>query len=117
MSDNDDQRAIVADELALARLGVASVLHAQGVDVVAETNSGREAVSVAAVERPDLVVVGQPADLSIADTVLPALAVAARRRRWWRCSRPARSTSSGTSSRSAPGASRFDRAAPKTSPR
>ena len=70
MNDNDDRRAVVADELALARLGVASVLHAQGVDVVAETNSGREVVSVAAVERPDLVVVGQPADLSTADTVL-----------------------------------------------
>ena len=70
MKDIDDQRAIVTDELALARLGVASVLHAQGVDVIAETNSGREAVSVAAVERPDLVVVGQPADLSCADTVL-----------------------------------------------
>jgi len=70
VNDNDDQRAIVTDELALARLGVASVLHAQGVEVVAETNSGREVVSVAAVERPDLVVVGQPADLSTADAVL-----------------------------------------------
>jgi DNA-binding NarL/FixJ family response regulator len=70
VKDIDDRRAIVTDELALARLGVASVLHAQGVDVAAETNSGREAVSVVAVERPDLVVVGQPADLSTADTVL-----------------------------------------------
>ncbi len=66
---SDEQRAIVADELALARLGVASVLHAQGVEVVAETHSGRELASVAAFEQPDLVVVGQPADLSIADTV------------------------------------------------
>ena len=48
------ERAIVADELALARLGVISVLHAQGVDVVAETHSGRELVSVATLERPDL---------------------------------------------------------------
>ena len=38
--------------------------------MTAETNSGREAVSVAAVDRPDLLVVGQPADLSTADTVL-----------------------------------------------
>ena len=65
-----DERAVVADELALARLGVISVLHAQGVDVVAETQSGREVVSVATLERPDLVVVGRPADLTVADTVL-----------------------------------------------
>jgi DNA-binding NarL/FixJ family response regulator len=64
------ERAIVADELALARLGVISVLHAQGVDVVAETHSGRELVSVATLERPDLVVVGRPADLTVTETVL-----------------------------------------------
>lgn len=83
MQDTDDQRALVADELALARLGVISVLHAQGVDVIAETHSGREAVSVASIERPDLVVIGLPADLSVADTVrrcsklrpMPALVV------------------------------------------
>jgi DNA-binding NarL/FixJ family response regulator len=63
------ERAIVADELALARLGVISVLHAQGVDVVAETHSGREVVSVATLERPDLVIVGRPADLTVAETV------------------------------------------------
>jgi DNA-binding NarL/FixJ family response regulator len=65
-----EERAVVVDELALLRLGVISVLHAQGVDVVAETQSGREAVSVATIERPDLVVVGRPADLPAADTVL-----------------------------------------------
>ena len=69
LEHTDDQRAIVADELALARLGVTSLLRAQGVDVLAETHSGREVASVAAIERPDLVVVGQPADLSVADTV------------------------------------------------
>jgi DNA-binding NarL/FixJ family response regulator len=68
-TDTQERRAIVADELALARLGVVSVLHAQGVDVIAETHSGREIASVAAIEQPDLVVVGQPADLSVADTV------------------------------------------------
>ena len=67
--DTSDLSAIVADELALARLGMASVLRAQGVEVIAETPSGREVASVAAMERPDLVVVGQPADLSIGDTV------------------------------------------------
>jgi DNA-binding NarL/FixJ family response regulator len=69
LEHTDDQCAIVADELALARLGVTSLLRAQGVDVLAETHSGREVASVAAIERPDLVVVGQPADLSVADTV------------------------------------------------
>jgi DNA-binding NarL/FixJ family response regulator len=64
-----EERAVVVDELALCRLGVISVLHAQGVDVVAETHSGREAVSVATIERPDLVVVGRPADLTVVDTV------------------------------------------------
>jgi DNA-binding NarL/FixJ family response regulator len=68
-NDTDERRAIVADELALARIGVTSVLHAQGVDVIAETHSGRELASVAAIEKPDLVVVGQPADLPVADTV------------------------------------------------
>ena len=65
----DEQRAIVGDELELARLGVCGVLREQGVEVVAETHSGRELASVAAFEQPDLVVVGQPADLTLIDTV------------------------------------------------
>src|SRR5439155_22699994 len=72
------RRAIVGDELELARLGVISVLHAQGVEVVAETHSGRELASVAALEQPDLVVVGQPADLSVADAVRRVLRVRPR---------------------------------------
>src|SRR5262249_23332893 len=63
------ERAVVVDELALARLGVASVLQSQGVDVIAETQSGREAASIATLEGPDLVVCGRPADLSVADVV------------------------------------------------
>ena len=63
------ERAVVVDELALARLGVASVLQSQGADVIAETHSGREAVSIATLEGPDLVVLGRPADLTVADTV------------------------------------------------
>jgi DNA-binding NarL/FixJ family response regulator len=74
----DDRRAIVGDELELARLGVIAVLYAQGVDVVAETHSGRELASVAALEQPDLVVVGQPADLSVAETVRRVLRVRPR---------------------------------------
>ena len=94
------------------RLGITAVLHAQGVDVIAETHSGRELVSVAAIERPDLVVVGQPADLSVADTVRRLVAPAAARRPSSRCSPPGRSTSCAISSRSARAASRCDRAAP-----
>jgi DNA-binding NarL/FixJ family response regulator len=63
------ERAVVVDELALARLGMASVLESQGVEVIAETHSGREAASVATLEGPDLVVLGRPADLSVTDTV------------------------------------------------
>ncbi len=63
------ERAVVVDELALARLGVASVLQSQGADVIAETHSGREAVTIATLEGPDLVVLGRPADLTVADTV------------------------------------------------
>ena len=61
--------AIVADELSLVRAGIAGVLEARGVDVVAQTRSGRELVSLASLERPDLVVVGAPADLDVVDVV------------------------------------------------
>ncbi len=74
----NDRKAVVGDELELARLGVAAVLHAQGIEVVAETNSGRELASVAALEEPDLVVVGFPADLSTVDTVRRVLRVRPR---------------------------------------
>ena len=74
----NDRRAIVGDELELARLGVISVLCAQGIEVIAETHSGRELASVAAQEQPDLVVVGQPADLSVVDAVRRVLRVRPR---------------------------------------
>ncbi len=61
--------AIVADELGLVRAGVASVLEARDVDVVAQTRSGREVVSLATIDRVDLVVVGVPADLDVTDVV------------------------------------------------
>jgi DNA-binding NarL/FixJ family response regulator len=61
--------AIVVDELALVRLGIAAVLEPLGIEVVAESHSGRELVSLVAVERPDLVVIGTPADLSLVDVV------------------------------------------------
>ena len=74
----NDRKAVVGDELELARLGVTAVLHAQGIEVVAETHSGRELASVAALEEPDLVVVGYPADLSTVDTVRRVLRVRPR---------------------------------------
>ncbi|HEV7523571.1 MAG TPA: response regulator transcription factor [Acidimicrobiia bacterium] len=67
--ENPREFAIVADELALVRAGIAAVLEARGIEVGAHTRSGRELVSLATVDRPDLVVVGAPADLDIADVV------------------------------------------------
>jgi DNA-binding NarL/FixJ family response regulator len=61
--------AVIADELALVRAGVAAVLDARGIDVVGQTRSGRELVSLAIVERPDLAIVGAPADLDPAEVV------------------------------------------------
>ena len=45
------------------------MLEARGIEVFAQTRSGRELVSLATMERPDLVVVGAPADLDVADVV------------------------------------------------
>jgi DNA-binding NarL/FixJ family response regulator len=61
--------ALVVDELALVRAGVAGVCEGRGLEVVAHTRSGREVVSIASVDRPDVVVVGAPADLDLTDTV------------------------------------------------
>jgi DNA-binding NarL/FixJ family response regulator len=66
---NTTTRAIVVDEFALVRLGVTAVLEPLGIDVVGETHSGRELVSRTAVDRPELVVVGTPADLPLVDVV------------------------------------------------
>lgn len=68
-SEGDSTEAIVVDELALVRAGITGVLEARGIDVVAQTRSGRELVSLATIEHPDLVVVGAPADLDVADVV------------------------------------------------
>jgi DNA-binding NarL/FixJ family response regulator len=59
----------VVDEFALVRLGVTAVLEPLGIDVVADTHSGRELVSRTAVDGADLVVVGTPADLPLVDVV------------------------------------------------
>jgi DNA-binding NarL/FixJ family response regulator len=63
----DPAAAVVADELALVRAGITAVLDGRGIDVIAQTRSGREVVSIATVDRPDLVVLGAPADLDVVD--------------------------------------------------
>jgi DNA-binding NarL/FixJ family response regulator len=70
--------AIVVDELALVRAGIAAGLAGKGIELAAQTRSGREAVSVATTERADLVVVGAPADISLADTVRRLVALRPR---------------------------------------
>jgi DNA-binding NarL/FixJ family response regulator len=62
-------RAIVVDEFALMRLGLSAVMEPLGIDVVAESHSGRELVSLVGLEQPDLVVIGTPADLPLVDVV------------------------------------------------
>jgi DNA-binding NarL/FixJ family response regulator len=62
-------RAIVVDEFALVRLGVIAVVEPLGIDVIGETHSGRELVSLAGAEKPELAIVGTPADLPLIDVV------------------------------------------------
>ncbi len=69
MGEDFTTTAVVADELGLVRAGVAAVLAERGIVVVGHTRSGRELVSLATFERPDLAVVGAPADLDAADVV------------------------------------------------
>ena len=69
VGESDRECAIVADELGLVRAGISALLETRGIEVVAQTRSGKELVSVATVEHPDLVVVGAPADLSVSDVV------------------------------------------------
>jgi DNA-binding NarL/FixJ family response regulator len=48
-------RVLIADDHALFRDGLRSLLEAHGVDVVAEARHGREAVDLARIHRPDVV--------------------------------------------------------------
>ena len=85
------------DELALVRAGIDATLRYRGIEVAAETRSGREALSLAVLEHPDLVVVGAPADLGVADVVRPGAGQAAAPARHSSSScRPATSTRSRT---------------------
>jgi DNA-binding NarL/FixJ family response regulator len=66
--------AVVADELALVRLGLASVLGEVGVDVVAETPGGREAAELLRLHDAEVVVIGAPSDMPVAAAVRRARA-------------------------------------------
>jgi DNA-binding NarL/FixJ family response regulator len=59
--------AVVVDELALVRAGIAATLRDRGVEVLAETHAAREAVRLVTLEPGALVVLGAPADLTLAD--------------------------------------------------
>jgi DNA-binding NarL/FixJ family response regulator len=69
---------VVVDELALVRLGLATLLLAldtrAGVDVVAETPSGREAAELLRGHDGDLAVIGAPADMPVVEAVRRARA-------------------------------------------
>ena len=56
-------RVLIADDHGLFRDGLRSLLEAHGIDVVAEARNGREAVALARVHRPDVVLM----DLAMPD--------------------------------------------------
>lgn len=68
-------RAVVADEVPLVRVGIATVLAGVGVDVVGETHGGRDAARLAAFEHPSLVVLGALVDVELGDAVKRVKAV------------------------------------------
>ncbi len=67
--DDSEVTALVVDELALVRAGIAAVLDTRGIKVIGQSRAGREAVSMATFDHPNLVVCGAPADLGVAETV------------------------------------------------
>jgi DNA-binding NarL/FixJ family response regulator len=70
--------ALICDELALVRSGLAAVLGARGIDVAGRTRSAKDALTAAKLDRPDVVVCGVPADLSVPDAVRRLTAVRPR---------------------------------------
>jgi DNA-binding NarL/FixJ family response regulator len=61
--------AVVVDELALVRLGLAAVLRSVETEVVAEAPGGREAAELLLLHEPGLVVIGSPADMPVVEAV------------------------------------------------
>ena len=62
-----ESSAVVVDELALVRAGMSATLRARGIEIAAETHAAREAIRLVTVEGCNLVLLGAPADLTIAD--------------------------------------------------
>ena len=77
-ASGERRTALVVDELALVRLGLATLLRsigpAPGVAVVLETPSGREAAEWLRGNGADLVVIGSPADMPVVEAVRRARA-------------------------------------------
>ncbi|MDZ4825249.1 MAG: response regulator transcription factor [Actinomycetota bacterium] len=67
--------AVIVDELAIARAGIASVLRDLGFDELTETHSGRDAAAIAAIDSPALAVVGAVTDISMVETARRVLRV------------------------------------------
>jgi DNA-binding NarL/FixJ family response regulator len=63
----DVEKAVVVDELALARAGISAVLRAHGIEVVAETHAAKEAARIVTMDGCGLAVLGAAADLPVAD--------------------------------------------------
>jgi DNA-binding NarL/FixJ family response regulator len=70
--------AVIVDELALVRVGLASVLGSlgrdQAVEVAAESPGGREGAELLRLHVPDLVVIGSPSDMPVVEAVRRARA-------------------------------------------
>jgi DNA-binding NarL/FixJ family response regulator len=63
------EAAVVVDQWALVRLGIAAVLQSAGIEVLAEEASGRDGLLRARTLEPSLLVLGAMADLSAAEAV------------------------------------------------
>jgi DNA-binding NarL/FixJ family response regulator len=74
----DEPSAVVVDELALARAGIAAVLRAHGIEVAGETHAARDAAQFVTMDGCSLVVLGAPADLPPADAARRLLALRPR---------------------------------------
>jgi DNA-binding NarL/FixJ family response regulator len=71
-----EYRAIVCDDVALLRLGITAVLEPIGVDVVAETPTGRDLPQLCEEHGVDLVLMGHVTDVAVGDLVQRVRAMA-----------------------------------------
>jgi DNA-binding NarL/FixJ family response regulator len=63
------EAAVVVDQWALVRLGIAAVLHSAGIEMLAEEATGRDGLLRARTLEPSLLVLGAMTDLSVAEAV------------------------------------------------